>query len=59
MPHKEVWYKAVFERYDKNHTVGLFSTPIPRDQLASDAVVLKAVSVFKVKSTSTPGLYDL
>ena len=57
--HKDVWYKAVFERYDKNHTVGLFSSPIPIEDVDSKATTLRAVSVFKVKSTSTPGLYDL
>lgn len=57
-PYKDVWYKAVFERYDKNHQVGLLSIPVPKDQIPTDAIVLRAVSAFKIKTTNRPDIFD-
>jgi len=55
---KDVWYKAVYERYDKNHAVGLLSVPIPAAEAPPNSVVLRAVSAFKIKNTSHPNIYD-
>ena len=55
---KDVWYKAVYERYDKNHKVGLLSVPIPANELPVGATVLRAVSAFKIKNTMQPNIYD-
>ena len=55
---KDIWYKAVYERYDKNHQVGLLSVPIPASQLPKDTIILRAVSAFKIKKTSHPNIFD-
>ena len=56
---KDQWYQAIFERYDKNYLVGLLSIPVPRKDIPPDATVLRAVSVFKVKSTASPTIFEL
>lgn len=56
--YKDVWYKSVFERYDKNHKVGLLSVPIPRTKIPDDAIVLRSVSAFKIKNTNRPDIFD-
>jgi len=56
--HKDIWYKAVYERYDKNHKVGLLSIPVPISELPQNAHVLRAVSAFKIKNTLQPNIYD-
>jgi len=55
---KDLWYKAVYERYDKNHNVGLLSIPVPESEAPSNSVILRAVSAFKIKNTSHPNIYD-
>jgi len=55
---KDLWYKAVYERYDKNHQVGLLSIPIPQDEVPEDTIILRAVSAFKIKKTSQPNVFD-
>ena len=55
---KDLWYKAVYERYDKNHNVGLLSIPVPATEVPSNSVILRAVSAFKIKNTSHPNIYD-
>ena len=39
--------------------MGLFSVPISRKDIPPDAMVLQAVSVFKVKSTASPTILEL
>jgi len=56
---KDLWYKAVYERYDKNHQVGHLSVPIPETDAPPDAIVLRAVSAFKIKKTSQPNIFDI
>ena len=55
---KDVWYKAVYERYDKNHNVGLLSVPVPKHTLPPNTTILRAVSAFKIKNTSDPNIFD-
>jgi len=55
---KDIWYKAVFERYDKNNNVGLLSIPIPATEVPPDTIILRAVSAFKIKKTSHANIYD-
>ena len=57
-PFRDAWYKAVMERYDKNHIVGLFSSPIPIEDVPEGSAILRAVSVFKIKTTTNPGIFD-
>ena len=58
-PLREFWIKAVFERYLKNHNVGLLSAPVLRKLLPPEAIILRSVSTFKVKSTEVPDIWDL
>jgi len=55
---KDIWYKAVFERYDKNNNVGLLSIPVPATEVPSDTIILRAVSAFKIKKTAHANIYD-
>ena len=55
---KDIWYKAVYERYDKNNNVGLLSVPIPEHEVPPDSIILRAVSAFKIKNTSHPNIFD-
>ena len=55
---KDLWYKAVYERYDKNHQVGLLSIPIPQNEVPHNTIILRAVSAFKIKKTSQPNVFD-
>ena len=58
-PLREFWIKALFERYLKNHNVGLLSAPVPRRKLPPEAIILRSVSTFKVKATEIPDIWDL
>ena len=56
---REYWIKGIFERYLHNYNAGLWSAPTLRKNLPDNAVVLKLVSVFKVKPTDVPNIWDL
>lgn len=58
-PLREFWIKALYERYLKNHNVGLLSAPVPRRKLSPEAIILRSVSTFKVKATEVPDIWDL
>ena len=57
-PNREYWYQAIYERYTKNFAVGLWSIPISRAFIPKNAVVLPAVSTFKIKPTEAPDIWD-
>ena len=56
---REYWIKGIFERYLHNYNAGLWSAPTLRKDLPNNAVILKLVSVFKVKQTDVPNIWDL
>ena len=56
---REYWIKGMYERYLHNYNAGLWSAPTPRKLLPPNAVILRLVSVFKVKSTDVPNIWDL
>ena len=56
---REYWIRGIFERYLHNYNAGLWSAPTLRKSLPDNAVVLQLVSVFKVKSTDVPNIWDL
>ena len=58
-PLREFWIKAVFERYLKNHNVGLLSAPVLRKLLPPEAIIQRSVSTFKVKTTEVADIWDL
>ena len=58
-PLREYWIKALYERYLKNHNVGLLSAPVLRRLLPKEAIILRSVSTFKVKATELPDIWDL
>ena len=56
---REYWIKGIFERFLHNYNAGLWSAPTLRKNLPDNAVILKLVSVFKVKQTDVPNIWDL
>ena len=58
-PYKEYWIKSMFERYTKFHNAGTWSAPIQRSKLPANAIILDAVSTFKIKQTDSPTMWDL
>ena len=46
------------ERYTKNHIVGLWSAPIPRDKVPPDTSILRAVTTFKIRKTQVDNIWD-
>ena len=46
------------ERYTKNHRVGLWSAPIPRDKVLPDTSILRTVTTFKIKKTQVDNIWD-
>ena len=55
----EYWVKGIFERYLHNYNAGLWSVPTLRKHLPDNAVILKLVSVLKVKPTDVANNWDL
>ena len=56
---REYWLKGIFERYLHNYNAGLWSAPTLKKSLPDNAAILRLVSVFKVKSTDVPNIWDL
>ena len=56
---KEQWYKAIFERYDKNHTVGLNSVPISTTRLPPGTKIVNSIPTFKIKKSYIINIDDL
>ena len=58
-PFQEQWYQAIFERYDKNHKVGLNSVPVSRSTLPEGTKIIPSVATFKVKRQPQQHHYNL
>ena len=56
---RESWIKGIYERYLHNYNAGLWSAPTLRKDLPDNAVILRLVSVFKVKRTDVTNVWDL
>ena len=58
-PFREFWVKGIFERFLHNYNAGLWSAPTLRKNLPDNAVILKLVSVYKVKPTNVPNIWEI
>jgi hypothetical protein len=58
-PFKMDFKFAHFENYDKMYQTGIWSYPVARGLLPSDAFLLPIRSTYAVKSTETASLWEL
>ena len=56
---RKYWVKGIYERFLHKYNAGLWSAPTCCKDLPDNAVVLQLVSVYKVKSTDVPNIWDL
>ena len=58
-PLREYFIYDFFERYTKYHEAGLVSIPEPHKNISPQAIILKAISTFKVKANDVSKVYTL